>query len=256
MGKKDNKSINEERYSIGLDIGVASVGWACMTSDFWVPRHNGRYAMGVREFETAETAEAQRIQRGTRIRYNRRMKRIQLLQQTLSPLFKKEPGFFIESEEKEKHFWRNSNHFENNSLSETLEYLGMNPRRYQTIYHLRNALMTKDEKFHPRLIYLALHNLVKYRGHFLHENMNWTDSEDAASLQILLLEYLKELTKYQYAERKLSDSNHGQVIDILKDKFITGADKRKYILDIIGKDLKEPVSLILGLKADVPKLFS
>lgn len=256
MKKNDHKRTIKEKYSIGLDIGVGSVGWTCMTTDFRVPKHNARYAMGVREFEAAETAEARGVQRGTRRRYNRRIKRIQLLQQTLDPMFKNDSGFFIESEEKENHFWRNSNHFENNSLSETLNHLGMNSRKYQTIYHLRNALMKKDEKFDPRFIYLALHNLVKFRGHFLHENMNWADSGDEASLQTLLPEYLKELTNHQYSEKQLSDSNYEQIINILKDKFITSADKRKDILDIIGKDLKEPVSLILGLKSDVAKLFS
>src|SRR5690625_6814954 len=120
-------------YSIGLDIGVASVGWACMTEEFRIPRYNGRYAIGVREFESAETAEERRIHRGTRRRYNRRIKRIQLLQQTISPLFEDDPSFFIETEEKEKHFWRNSNKFEHNTLSETLTHLGKNSRIYPTI---------------------------------------------------------------------------------------------------------------------------
>src|SRR5690625_584404 len=111
-----------------------------MTDEFRIPKFNGRYAIGVREFEAAETAEATRIRRGTRRRYNRRIKRIQILQQTLHPLFQEDPGFFIETEEKEKHFWRNSNQFENNTLSETLTYLGKNARTYPTIYHLRNAL--------------------------------------------------------------------------------------------------------------------
>lgn len=252
---RSHKKKSKEKYSIGLDIGVASVGWTCLTPDFRIPKHNGRYAMGVREFEAAETAEARRVQRGTRRRYNRRIKRIQLLQKTISPLFRNDPNFFMEFDEKEKHFWRNSNQFENNSLSETLKYLGMNPHNYRTIYHLRNALLTSDKKIHPRLIYLALHNLVKYRGHFLNENMNWTDSEGSASLQTLLADYFKELTDHQYEEIVLADNSYKQIINILKDKHVTNADKRKNILDITRKELREPVSLILGLKANIAKLF-
>lgn len=38
---------------------------------------------------------------------------------------------------------------------------------YPTIYHLRYALMTEPHQFDLREIYLALHHIVKYRGHFL-----------------------------------------------------------------------------------------
>src|SRR5699024_3114554 len=124
-----------------------------------------------REFESAETAEERRLHRGARRRYNRRIKRIQLLQQTLDALFANDIGFFMQTDENEKHFWRNSNHFDNRTLSETLKNLGKIPRKYPTIYHLRYALLTEKRQFHPRLIYLALHHLVKFRGHFLNENM-------------------------------------------------------------------------------------
>src|SRR5699024_6806045 len=112
------------KYSIGLDIGVSSVGWACMTAGDRIPKFNGEYAMGVREFETAQAVEERRVQRGTRRSYKRRIKRIQLLQRTLAPLFLSDPDFFHVSNEQEEHFWKNSNDFENNSLSETLPYLG------------------------------------------------------------------------------------------------------------------------------------
>ncbi len=38
---------------------------------------------------------------------------------------------------------------------------------YPTIYHLRRALMTEDKKFDIRMVYLAIHHIVKYRGNFL-----------------------------------------------------------------------------------------
>jgi len=38
---------------------------------------------------------------------------------------------------------------------------------YPTIYHLRHALMTQDKQFDIRMVYLALHHIVKYRGNFL-----------------------------------------------------------------------------------------
>lgn len=243
-----------QKYSIGLDIGVGSVGWACITDDFRIPKFNGRYALGTREFESAETAEVRRIQRGTRRRYNRRIKRIQLLQQTISPLFNNDPSFFMETDEKEKHFWRNNNQFENNSLSETLIRLGENARKYPTIYHLRYALLSEDKSFDPKLIYLALHNLVKYRGHFLNENMTWNASDNEKSLQVQLKQLFEELNNHDYKIKDL-DEEYDNIINILEDDTYTSSDKRTSILKIIGKQFREPITLIVGLKADMAKLF-
>lgn len=245
-----------QKYSIGLDIGVTSVGWACMTSDFRIPKFNGRYAIGVREFEAAETAEQRRIQRGTRRRYNRRIKRIQLLQQTMSSLFKDDPNFFMETDEKEKHFWRNSNQFEHNSLSETLRYLGMNTRKYPTIYHLRSTLLTSKRKFHPRLIYLALHHLVKYRGHFLNQNMSWNRDKHATSSKELLESYFNELESHSYEMKKLAQEDWNTLVHILESDEYTDSDKRTQMLKIVGRSLRQPVSLLLGLKVNIAQLFN
>lgn len=37
-------------------------------------------------------------------------------------------------------------------------------------YHLRHALMTENHPFDVRLVYLAIHHILKHRGHFLFEN--------------------------------------------------------------------------------------
>lgn len=246
----------KRNYSIGLDIGVSSVGWACMTPDFRIPRYNGRYAMGVREFESAETAEVRRVQRGTRRRYNRRIRRIQLLQQTLSPLFQNDPGFFIQNDEKEKHFWRHSNRFENNSLSETLERLGKNKRHYPTIYHLRNALIQRDQKYHPRLIYLAIHNLVKFRGHFLNENMTWNTKDSNNDLSDMLKDFFIELEAHAFPNKQITDEQYDMIIQVLESDDLTNSDKRTEILKIVGREFRQPITLILGLRANMAQLFS
>ncbi|WP_416354190.1 type II CRISPR RNA-guided endonuclease Cas9 [Agrilactobacillus fermenti] len=40
-------------------------------------------------------------------------------------------------------------------------------KKYPTIYHLRQALMTEKHKFDIREVYLAMHHIIKYRGNFL-----------------------------------------------------------------------------------------
>lgn len=247
------------KYSIGLDIGVASVGWACMTSDFRIPKYNERYAIGVREFEAADTAEERRIQRGTRRRYNRRIKRIQLLQQSLEALLQQHPNFLMKTEATEKHFWRNNNQFENRSLSEVLADLGENTRKYPTIFHLRQALLSENKPFDSRLIYIVLHNLVKYRGHFLNENMEWNNSSNNETTIDLTKEYFSILTNLGYETDDLLDSNHEttlhDIIQILKSNDYTNNDKRNSIKKLIGKEFHDPITLIVGLKSDMHKLF-
>jgi len=244
----------QQSYSIGLDIGVASVGWSCLTSDFRIPKFNGRHAIGVREFESAQTAENHRIQRGTRRRYNRRLRRIQLLQQIIDPLFKNDPEFLILNSKESKHFWRHSNKFENNSLSETLKYLDENPRKYPTIYHLRHALVEQDKQFHPRLIYLALHNLIKYRGHFLNENLTWTSS-GSDSLEHILEEFFEQTLSEFFEFDHLSADEYEQIVKILQSTHLTDSDKRRDILKITGRNLRQPISLILGLSTNFALMF-
>jgi len=245
----------KKKYSIGLDIGVASVGWAAMDEDYQIMKANGRYAMGTREFESAQTAESRRLQRGTRRRYNRRIKRIQLLQETLAPLFEDDEGFFIKSEETEKHYWRNHNQFENNSLSEILNSLNMNKHSYPTMYHLRHDLIQKSEKAPARLIYLALHNLVKFRGHFLNEGMNWAKDDGNSTLREKLEQYFELLSNEEHEMRTLSDSEYTEIIQLLEDPRMTKSDKYKTIGKVVGKAFEESIKLLVGAKSVVAKIF-
>ena len=80
-------------YSIGLDIGTNSVGWAVMTDDLKLVRKNMKVLgntdkkrikknfWGVRLFDSGETAEATRMKRTTRRRLRRRKNRIKYLQE-------------------------------------------------------------------------------------------------------------------------------------------------------------------------------
>ena len=43
-------------------------------------------------------------------------------------------------------------------------------RNFPTIYHLRARLVESNEKADIRLVYLALHNIVKHRGNFLYQD--------------------------------------------------------------------------------------
>ena len=77
----------ERKYSIGLDIGTTSVGWAIIDNNTFklVKKGNKRQSMwGVRLFDEAQKAAERRTKRGTRRRYERRRERIKFLHEIYS----------------------------------------------------------------------------------------------------------------------------------------------------------------------------
>ena len=83
-------------YSIGLDIGTSSVGWAVIDNNFKLLKKGNKNMWGSRLFETAETAANRRENRSTRRRYNKRRERIRLLQELMANMvLSVDPTFFI-----------------------------------------------------------------------------------------------------------------------------------------------------------------
>lgn len=82
-----------QKYSIGLDIGTNSVGWAVITDDYKVPAKKMKVLgntdkqsikknlLGALLFDSGETAEATRLKRTARRRYTRRKNRLRYLQE-------------------------------------------------------------------------------------------------------------------------------------------------------------------------------
>ena len=70
-----------KNYSIGLDIGTNSVGWAVINEDnYKVLKKGNNKLWGVETFASAEQAKDRRLKRSSRRRYNRRKERIKILQ--------------------------------------------------------------------------------------------------------------------------------------------------------------------------------
>ncbi len=164
-----NFSKKSKEYYIGLDIGTDSVGWAVTDRDYKLLRVNAKNLWGVRLFETAQTAAARRLFRETRRRLSRRKFRIELLQEIFAPAINAvDPDFFARLAD--------SNLYEEDKRENTKFSLfrdeNFNDRdfhkKYKTVYHLRYAMMHEDDP-DVRLVYLALHHIIKNRGHFLIE---------------------------------------------------------------------------------------
>lgn len=183
----------EKSYSIGLDIGTNSVGWAVITDDYKVPakkmkvlgntdkKYIKKNLLGALLFDSGETAEVTRLKRTARRRYTRRKNRLRYLQEIFAKeMTKVDESFFQRLEESfltddDKTF--DSHPIFGNKAEEDAYH-----QKFPTIYHLRKYLADSQEKADLRLVYLALAHMIKYRGHFLIEGELNAENTDVQKL--------------------------------------------------------------------------
>lgn len=170
---------NAKDYSIGLDVGTGSIGWAVTTHDGDLFTFNHRPTLGSRLFESAKTAQETRKARSARRRLKRRRWRISLLQELFAPAMEScDPNFFIRLNQ--SRLWQEDRTEQGKGYlfgskpilcgAETFANEQEYYQKFPTIFHLRKFLVEHSEKVDLRLIYLALHNIVKYRGNFLYQD--------------------------------------------------------------------------------------
>lgn len=162
--------MEEKGITLGLDMGTNSLGWAVVdnsTND--LVSYHGHPMWGVRMFSESSPAEDRRKKRGARRRYQRRRQRILLLREIFQKeICDKDPYFFYRMDQ--------AFYVSDDRTDEGKGYLLENQKatkdfynKYPTIWHLRYDLVTNKEKKDIRLVYLAIHHILKYRGNFLHE---------------------------------------------------------------------------------------
>lgn len=169
-------------YFIGLDIGTQSVGWAVTDAEYKILKKKGKALWGVRLFPEAQKAEERRGFRTARRRLERRNQRIAWLRQIFErEIARVDPAFFQRVDES-KYLEQDKKAAENGmplgkyTLFADKHYCDVDyHREFPTIYHLRKALMTQERTFDVRLVYLALHHILKRRGHFLFGDMEMKD---------------------------------------------------------------------------------
>ena len=258
--------MNSKKYSIGLDIGTNSVGWAIITDDYNVPSKKMKVLgdtdkhfikknlIGALLFDEGTTAKDRRLKRTARRRYIRRHNRLRYLQEIfVEEMSKVDESFFLRLEDsflvpEEK---RGSKYPIFPTLSEEKEY----HKQFPTIYHLRKHLADSKEKADLRLIYLALAHMIKYRGHFLYEESFDIKNND---IQKIFNEFLS-IYDNTFEGNSLSGQN-SQVEAIFTDK-ITKSAKRERILKLFPEKesiglFAEFLKLILGNQADFKKHFN
>ena len=257
--------MSNKPYSIGLDIGTNSVGWAVITDDYKVPSKKMKVLgntdkhfikknlIGALLFDEGTTAEDRRLKRTARRRYTRRKNRLRYLQEIFSEemskvdssFFHRLDDSFLVPEDK-----RGSKYPIFATLAEEKEY----HKKFPTIYHLRKHLADSKEKTDLRLIYLALAHMIKYRGHFLYEESFDIKNND---IQKIFSEFIS-IYDNTFEGSSLIGQN-AQVEAIFTDK-ISKSAKRERVLKLFPDEkstglFSEFLKLIVGNQADFKKHF-
>lgn len=254
------------KYYIGVDIGTNSVGWAVIDENGNLLKKGKHHLWGSRLFDQAQTAQNRRNYRSSRRRYNKRRQRIGLLRLIMSDMvLEVDPSFFIRLEKttfldkEDKKAILKDNYKMNYNLFCDKDY---NDKKYfkdyPTIYHLRKKLCECDEKADPRLIYLALHHIVKYRGNFLYEGqeLHLESSNKEEDLKILFDILGKNNdTVYDISEEQIQFILKTVVENISKTAKVDECMSQLKLNSEDKKIVKEFMRGLVGNKFNVSKLY-
>jgi CRISPR-associated protein, csn1 family len=249
------KEINE--YYLGLDMGEGSLGWAVTTPDYHVVKKAGKALWGVRLFESAKTAKERRVFRTGRRRIERRNRRIDFLQELFSEaVCEKDPGFYQRLND--SRLWEeDKTERQINSLFNDVDFTDKSyHKKFPTIYHLRQKLMEDSCEFDVRLVYLAIHHILKHRGHFLLENFEIRE-DGAVGFEEAMADLGNVLG--QFLDRSLPVENNDACKEILKNRKLNKLEKLEQLgklYDAGGdKSIKEIFRLIVGGTAHLAVIF-
>lgn len=278
---------------LGIDLGVKNIGFALTNEDYEVVSVGKKRAMGVLSFEEAKTAADRRGFRTARRRLQRRQYRVSLLQEIFNDeIMKKDPNFLRRLHENDLLQEHRSGNlgkdtvvkefslFNDKSYNDKKFY-----KQYPTIYHLRKALL-QEAPNDIRLFYLAVHHIIKYRGHFLlpdelESNDKLLDIKPTfESINDLIRQKNEEGEDVCIPEFDLSRLDElkdlivgrGEVYETLVEKkkkeyeekkkkgkvYITKADKKDKANEVLGakdKFLKNVIGIIFGATVNLTTLF-
>ncbi|USS87955.1 type II CRISPR RNA-guided endonuclease Cas9 [Fructilactobacillus hinvesii] len=258
-------------YNLGLDIGTSSIGWAITDENNHLLSVKGHYGIGTRLFKEGQSAAERRGFRTTRRRLSRRKWRLRLLTEIFdAPIATVDQSFYARL--------RQSNvspldpnkkqEFTGNILFNDPDFTDQDyHHQYPTIYHLRHALATEKHQFDVRLIYLAVHHLIKYRGHFL--NKATADKFKSGDIDLSsAFQRLNEIfVRQQRDSLVLKTTDVNQLVPTLIDKDHSKSDRQKQVASEIfvrgAKDQNqvnqkiatEIIKAVLGLKAKFNVIF-
>lgn len=190
-------------YGISLDMGTNSIGWAVVwdsgdKTDQIVVR-KGKRLYGARLFDAAQDSAKYRSARSARRTLGKKIWRLNLLKGLLKDYVLKEDKDFF------KNLHLTQTHKGPNLLFKDINYQDKDYfKEFPTIYHLRKALTNpeqiesfKTRGLYYRFLFLAAHDMLKNRGHFLiasdldFSNLANVDEQKATLLNEIVEEVLE-----------------------------------------------------------------
>ena len=240
-----------------MTFTTESVGWATTDSEYSLLKVKGKDYWGVYLFDEAKTAESRRVFRSARRRLARTRQRINLLQELFSEEISKVDFSFFSRinnskfETADKEVEGKDSLFHDELFSDKDYY-----KKYKTIYHLRSALTNLSEAVQIkdiRLLYLAIHHIIKNRGHFLFEGQ---EIQAGDKNRVLDSFYKINQIQSEYGRATIDVNVIPDLIEILLDKKCGKNDKEKSLkkaLQINAKDKQflSVIKSIIGKKVTV-----
>lgn len=253
---------NNKQYYLGLDMGTSSVGWAVTDEQYHLLRMKGKDLWGIREFDEADTAVDRRTKRISRRRRQREVARIGLLQDYFADAIAIEDASFFQRLENSKYHLedKEENVRSKNGVFDDKEYCDADYyKEYPTIYHLRKELLESynPNKHNVRMLYLALLNMFKHRGHFLNAALG--SDEHSSGIEVLYIELNEQLRNLTNVSFPIG-LNTQLIEEILSDRERSRTRKKEALAQLLEIDTKnkqamEFVKALSGLKASVHILF-
>lgn len=246
-----------KNYYIGLDMGTESVGWAVTDPDYNLVRQRGKDFWGAYLFDEAQTAEQRRTSRSGRRRIARTRHRLMLLQELFDrEISAKDFGFFRRleysrylSEDKAEEARGKYLLFNDENFTDKDFY-----KKYPTVFHLRSSLIS-EEISDVRLLYLAIHHIVKNRGHFLFEGQSFDGGDTQSD------EEFRKVNSFlgEYAEATFPKESTDEIFRLLCDSDMSKTERKEKILATTdspkNKVLAEAATAMTGLNFSLKKLF-
>ena len=245
-------------YYIGADIGTDSVGWAVTDTEYRLKKFKGNAMWGVRLLDESDTAEERRGLRTAVRRGKRKRDRIEWLQMLFAEEIAKVDASFFQRLKESNLYLEDKSAAVPYAVFADENYTDKDfHHAYPTVYHLRRELIENGDPHDVRLVYLALHHLIKHRGHFLFESLS---ADEVNSFEIVL-ESLNE-TLSDELDLRLDSEDISAFGETLKSKQLSRTEKYNRLLALCEVNKKqapqkaEAIALLSGKIGKLSVLFA
>ncbi|WP_461220476.1 type II CRISPR RNA-guided endonuclease Cas9 [Mycoplasmoides gallisepticum] len=214
-----NNSIKSKpEVTIGLDLGVGSVGWAIVDNETNIIHH-----LGSRLFSQAKTAEDRRSFRGVRRLIRRRKYKLKRFVNLI---------------------WKYNSYFGFKNKEDILNNYQEQQKLHNTVLNLK--LEALNAKIDPKALSWILHDYLKNRGHFYEDNRDFNvyPTEELAN-------YFDEFGYYKGIIDSKNDDDDKSEEGLTKYKF-----SNQHWLEEVKKVLSNQTGLPEKFKEEYESLFS